>query len=448
MLISKLLVVVLIASIPIIPALVIWQQRTLWQYNTNGTANAVAISSDGSIVAVGVQTGTKGGEVFLFNRAGSLLWSRTIDRAISSISISDNSSYILASGYQLIGSRAMVYENGALYYFSRDGTQLWNYTTSPDTYNRLYPAPIFGSHLSNDGSRVIAQTPFRVFCLDQHGVMLWNYNGTGTDPIHVATSSDASRVAVADAQLRLLNGQGRILWNSTSITNLVQSLVITPDAKYVAVGNAIDGNHGTFYLFNNTGSLLWSRSEDSNPSSIAFSGDESRIVFGTNYHIVSYTIQGDQVWSFSAPPAVLAANLDGSYVLAGLWSDWTQSILVIDGQGQAAWGKPAGEIHGVALSADGSNAVAAAGPPDTGPFSFNSAAVYFLPSPRTLVADTGSLYSTLYFIPTIDIIPAASLFLIIPVVGLVLIIVKWWLKTRHHNNKPPTGEMPSLTTRQ
>jgi hypothetical protein len=439
-------VVVLVASLPIIPVLVIWQQRPLWQYNTSGTANAVAISSDGSVVAVGVQTGTKGGEVLLFDRAGSLLWSRTIDRAISSISISDNASYIVASGFQLIGSAGIFYENGAVYYFGRDGTQLWNYTTSPDVYSRDFSLPIFGSHLSDDGSRVIAQTAFSVFCLDQHGMMLWNYNSTGTNLIHVATSSDASRVAVADAQLRLLSGQGRTLWNSTRITNLVQSLVITPDAKYVAVGTAIDGNHGTLYLFNNTGSLLWSRAEDSNPSSIAFSGDESRIVFGTNYHIVSYTIQGDQVWSFSAPPAVLAANLDGSYVLAGLWSDWTQSILVIDGQGQVVWGKPAGEIHGVALSADGSNVVVAGGPPDTGPFSFNSAAVYCLPSPRTLVANTGSLYSTLYFIPTIDIIPAASLFLLIPVAGLVLIIVKWWLKTQHHNKEPPIGEMPSLTT--
>ena len=437
---------VLIASLPIIPALVIWQQRPLWQYNTSGTANAVAISSDGSIVAVGVQTGTKGGEVLLFNRAGSLLWSRTIDRAINSISISDNASYIVASGFQLIGSAGIFYENGVVYYFGRDGTQFWNYTTSPNVYSRNFPPPIFGSHLSNDGSRVIAQTPFSVFCLDQHGKMLWNYNGTSGNLIHVTASSDASRVAVADTQLRLLSGQGRILWNSTSITSLIQSLVITPDAKYVAVGSAIDGNHGTLYLFNNTGGLLWSRVEDSNPSSIAFSGDESRIVFGTNYHIVSYTIQGDQAWSFSAPPAVLAANLDGSYVLAGLWSDWTQSILLINGQGQVAWGKPAGEIHGVALSADGSKAVVAAGPPDTGPFSSNSAAVYFLPSPRTLVADTGSLYSTLYFFPTIDIIPAASLFLIIPVAGLVLIIIKWWLKTRHQNKEPPTGEMPSLTT--
>jgi len=444
-LISKLLVMVLIASLPIIPALVFWQQRPLWQYNTSGTANAVAISNDGSIVAVGVQTGTKSGEVLLFNRAGSLLWSRTIDRAISSISISDNASYIVASGFQLIGSAAMIYENGAVYYFSRDGTQLWNYTTSPDVYSRDFPPPIFGSHLSNDGSRVIAQTPFSVFCLDQHGKMLWNYNSTGTNLIHVSTSSDASRVVVADTQLRLLNGQGRILWNSTSISSLVQSLVITPDAKYVAVGTAIDGNHGTLCLFNNTGSLLWSRAEDSNPTSIAFSGDESRIVFGTNYHIVSYTIQGDQVWSFSAPPAVLAANLDGSYVLAGLWSDWTQSILVIDGKGQVVWGKPAGEIHGVVLSADASNGVVSAGPPDTGPFSFNSAAVYFLPSPRTLVADTGSLYFILYFIPTIDIIPAASLFLTIPVAGLVLIIVKRQLKNRHHNYEPPTGETPSPT---
>src|SRR5438132_9235248 len=171
-------------------------------------------------------------------------------------------------------------------------------------------------------------------------MMLWNYNGTSTNLIHVATSSDASRVAVADTQLRLLSGQGRILWNSSIITNLVQSMVITPDAKYVAVGTAIDGNHGTLYLFNSTGSLLWSRVEDSNPSSIAFSGDESRIVFGTNYQIVSYTIQGDRVWSLPAPPAVLAANLDGSYVLAGLWSDWHQSILVINSQGQVAWGNP------------------------------------------------------------------------------------------------------------
>ncbi|HYU56394.1 MAG TPA: hypothetical protein VEL71_09285 [Candidatus Dormibacteraeota bacterium] len=58
-------------------------------------------------MAVGVQTGTKGGEILLFNHAGSLLWSRTIDRAISSISISDNASYIVASGFQLIGSAAM-----------------------------------------------------------------------------------------------------------------------------------------------------------------------------------------------------------------------------------------------------------------------------------------------------------------------------------------------------
>jgi len=71
-LIGKLLVVVLIASLLIIPVLVIWRQRPLWQYNTSGTANAVAISSDGSMVAVGVQTGTKGGEVLLFNRADSI----------------------------------------------------------------------------------------------------------------------------------------------------------------------------------------------------------------------------------------------------------------------------------------------------------------------------------------------------------------------------------------
>ncbi|HVH15030.1 MAG TPA: hypothetical protein VNA15_04850 [Candidatus Angelobacter sp.] len=112
--ISRLLivVVVLLASLPVIPVLVLWQQRPLWQYNTNGTANAVAMSSDGSYVAVGAQTGSRGGGVLFFNRAGPLLWSRTVDRAISSVSISDNASYILVSGFQLSSSPAMFYENG------------------------------------------------------------------------------------------------------------------------------------------------------------------------------------------------------------------------------------------------------------------------------------------------------------------------------------------------
>ncbi|HVH15029.1 MAG TPA: hypothetical protein VNA15_04845 [Candidatus Angelobacter sp.] len=86
--------------------------------------------------------------------------------------------------------------------------------------------------------------------------MLWTYSRASPSLLHVDISSDASRVVVADAQLRLLSGQGIILWNSTSITNLVESLVITQDAKYVAVGTAIDGNHGTLSLFNNTGNLL------------------------------------------------------------------------------------------------------------------------------------------------------------------------------------------------
>src|SRR6266516_1235232 len=142
-------------------------------------------------------------------------------------------------------------------------------------YSRDFPPPIFGSHLSNDGSRVIVQTLFSVFCLDQHGKMLWNYNGTGTNPIHVATSSDASHVAVTDTQLRLLNGQGRILWNSTSITNLVQSLIVSPDAKYVAVGTAMDGHPRPLSLSNNTGSPPWSRADDRNPPSTPFYAHQS-----------------------------------------------------------------------------------------------------------------------------------------------------------------------------
>ena len=425
-------IAIILALVMIIPVLALWQQNPLWQYTTNGTTNAVAISSDGSYLATGVQTGQNSGRILLFNRAGTLLWSRTVDRAISSISLSNNGSYIAASGFQLVGTApaAVIYENGAVYYFSRDGTQLWNYTTPFDQLNGDRP-PIFGLQLSSDGSRTIAETPSSILCFDYRGQILWNYNSTTRGLIHMAASSNASYVALFDTQLRLLNGQGKTLWNYSGVLNLVQSLVITPDARYVAVGTAIDGTHGSLYLFNNTGNVLWSRSADSNPLPIAFSGDENTIVIGTNYHIIAYSIQGSQLWSYSAPPAnALAVTSDGSYTLAGLWADWQQSILILNSQGHVVWGKPAGEIHDVVISSDGSYAAVAAGPSDTGPFSFNSAAVYFIPSPRAVVTNTGSIYSLLYFTSTLDIIPTASIFLVIPVAYPVIIITRKRLRIR------------------
>ena len=135
----------------------------------------------------------------------------------------------------------------------------------------------------------------------------------------------------------------------------------------------------------------------------------------------------------------MAVSSDGSYVLVGLWADWQQTILILNNQGHVGWGKDAGTIHQVALSLDDSYAAIAAGPSDTGTFSANSAAIYFLPGSRTTTANTGTSYSLLYFIPTLAIVPPASVLPAIPVASVVIIDRRKRSKMRVQNTEDPAA---------
>ena len=155
---------------------------------------------------------------------------------------------------------------------------------------------------------------------------------------------------------------------------------------------------------------------------------------------MGYNIQGSVIWTYNGASAgSMAVSSDGSYVLAGLWADWQQTILILNNQGHVVWGKDAGTIHQVALSADDSYAAIAAGPSDTGTFSANSATIYFLPGPRTTTANTGTSYSLLYFIPTLAIVPPASVLPVIPVASVVIIDRRKRSKMRVQNTEDPAA---------
>ena len=445
---NRLLLGATLSLFAIAPIVAVLQQGVLWQHSTNGAANSIALSSNGSYVAVGLQTGPASGSIQLYNKAGLLLWTRSVDRAIAAISISANGSYIVAGGYQLIGAYG-IYENGAVYFYDRSGTSLWNYTAGY-TQNGDFHVPIFQVQLSTDGSRVLGTTQSSILCFDNRGKLLWSHNATSTQFIRTAISSNASYVAVADYypgsgyppnQLHMFNSQGRILWNSSAVTDGIDSVAMSRDGKYLAVGSGPSGENGTLYLYNNAGSLVWSRHVNSPPFSTAISGDDSTIVIGTNWGAIGYSIQGNVIWTYNQAPAQsMAVSSDGSYVLAGLWADWQQSILILNNQGHVSWGKDAGTIHQVALSADDSYAAIAAGPSDTGTLSSNSATIYFLPGPRTTTANTGTSYSILYFIPTLAIVPPASVLPAIPVASVIIFDRRKQSKTKRQNTEAPNKD--------
>ena len=185
---------------------------------------------------MGLQTGPASGSIQLYNKAGLLLWTRTVDWAIGSISISANGSYIVAGGYQLIG-RLGVYENGGIFFYDRNGTQLWNYTAGYDQSGQ-FRLPIFQVQLSSDGSTVVGATQSSALLFDDHGTLLWSHNATLGQFVRVSGSSNESYVAVADYypgsgyppnQVLLFNRQGTKLRNSSAVTDGIDGFAMSHD---------------------------------------------------------------------------------------------------------------------------------------------------------------------------------------------------------------------------
>jgi len=411
----KVLIVVLCVAILLaVPVLALWQQWGLWRYTTYGTTNSVAISSEGSYLAVGVQSGAQSGKILLFDKAGALLWTHDTDRVIGSVAISADGSYIAAGGYQLIGPPGF-YENGILYYLARDGSLLWNYTTGPSPNSGSLNVPIFGIGLSSDGTKIIANTGYNILFLNNNGQVQWTHLSSGVIT-HTVVSLDGTYVATVDDRARAFDTQGRSLWNSSIIPPTVQNIAMSRDGRYLAVDEEISPNNATMYLYNKTGALLRTQAFNSPPFSITFSADDSTMVLATGYSIMSFDTGGRSLWNMTLPSSggsSVAVTPDGSYVLVGLWGDWGQTILVLDNHGSIVWGKPVGLVHQVVLSSDGSFGAVAAGPPGGGPFSIGSGSIYFLPGPKALAKDTGSVYSMLYpgqntgLIPPAILLPAA-----------------------------------------
>jgi len=102
----------------------------LWTFGTSGTINSLAVSENGSYVAVGEGFNGSGGAILLFNGRGSLLWERQTDRIIEDVAISDNGSRILANGFQILPGPAGVFANSEVYALDSNGSLLWTRTSS------------------------------------------------------------------------------------------------------------------------------------------------------------------------------------------------------------------------------------------------------------------------------------------------------------------------------
>lgn len=387
------------------------QETLVWRHSTYGSANSVAISSDGSYEVATLETGTRSGKVLFFNKAGSMLWEHDFDRIISSCAISSDGSYVVAGGYQLIGV-AGVYSNGAVYFFDRSGALLWNLTTGSD--------PVFSVAITRNGSRIAVDLVSALLYLDKDGRLLWRYDSDGTiGPISMSADGQFLLLSISNImdhnpvmlwKILYLNMQGKVIWNFTGTNAIIEDATISADGKYVVAGASVSGWDGTLYAFNSDGDVLWKIPISSAILPVAISPDDSLVVAGTNWGITAFDNSGMLVWNYTgATASALAISAVGSQVLAGLWQYSGPAILLFSRRGQITWSYPAGPIHQVAVSSDGTYGVIGAGTATLGPYSSTSASVYMVSLSGGGMREhaPSSLTTTIYIAVTVAVSVAA-----------------------------------------
>ena len=273
-------------------ALVACGSESLWSFDTRSPVVELAITPDGSRIAVG--TWSRGeGNVYVLNASGDLLWSFHGDGPIRTLAITPDGSRVAAGT-----------PDGEAYLLNEQGDLLWSF--EDDTIGGGdHEAAINEVAMSADGSRVaVASQSGKVYLLDRWGELLRSLEaGPGARPDHtddafvaVAVTPDGSRTVAGSSNGKVygLGSEGDLLW-TVSRKWWVQTVAITPDGSRVAVG----GNLDELYILDEAGDLLWSFHGDGPIRTLAITPDGSRVVAGTQGG-KAYLLngQGNLLWSF------------------------------------------------------------------------------------------------------------------------------------------------------
>lgn len=389
--------------------------------------------------------------VVLLNKAGSVLWAHN-SSLISAVAISDDGSKVVASGIvtKVINpSPYVANQTGIVYYFDREGDQLWNYSTALH-YVFVPPKsipPFLNVMLSKDGTRVVVDTGSGPLVLDGLGRLLWSYTPNCIStvcPYLTLASADASFIVTVDNKIHAFNGDGLSLWNSSSIPqpDLVNG-VMSKDGKFTLLEwedywNA-QSPQPTLMLLNRSGVDLWNRTLTAPTDTLAISSDDSAIITNSGGRTVALDPQNRVVWnSTQILGAFMAAASDGSFTAAILWPSLGHLVLrILDSSGKKVWGYgDFPEVDALTLSGDGSFLAVATGPHED--LTSNSATVVFLPGPKTLATERSPTYSWFTFEPNTQDSPLLfalpAVFATIPL--LYLLVKKIWESRRPQTLAP------------
>lgn len=266
--IMLLLILILQASF-VISTLPLVSGWVFWKYQTDGTVVSVGVSADGNYTVAG----TDAGSIFLLDGNGSMLWTHHFAVAVKCVAISGNGSRIAVGINE--------YRSGSpdIYLFDNLGNIVWQ----KDLVQGSWPWDVA---ISPDATYIVTGDPNNVFYFyDISGSKIWTYTaGDWVTAVSVSSGGEYAAAGSWDNTMYFLNKSGSLLWKHT-FEDDVDSVSISPEGGYVAAG-APTVEDVFMYLFAKNGSLLLTKPFHISITAVSVSANADRIAVGA-YHRVT-----------------------------------------------------------------------------------------------------------------------------------------------------------------
>jgi WD40 repeat protein len=323
-----------------------------WIYPTGGQDIAsMAISANGSIVAVG----TTAGDVILLDRSGTELWRHTVPGSVL-VAVPPDGSVVLA------GNQEDHYKNkGAIRLYDQNGTRRWFINTGYLT----------GIGISADAKRIAAgvQTG-EVFIVDAQGkttVVPAESDTVMAEDFFV--SPDGSTAGYTKHMInnlyvtpepRLviinLNNRGRRTFDAH------EEVLAFPANGSQVIGGLAEGTAGSISLYWRNGTIIWTKETGAvSDVAISASGDRAAGTSWSGLYLFNGTANGSRLLLPREDLSSVSMSRNGTYIATGSRDgtvyllNWTGSVLWSHWNG----GTIPGQILDVGIAAEGSAVVSA-----------------------------------------------------------------------------------------
>jgi HEAT repeat protein/outer membrane protein assembly factor BamB len=219
----------------------VWSHQLKEDNFLPNSVTALDIESDGSTVAVG----SMDKRLILIDPGGTILWQYQLPVEPKAIKFHPEGNYLAVTvGNWLSSDKFMIF------FFDRMGEKMWSKElpgniTAID-FIRSSGNLVLGVRAGDSTSTAVTM----LFCLDQTGSVIWNYNlGDNFNPLINTTSENI--VVALGKNLAVLTVTGNVLWKRRlpGISSNITSLAVAEKGNIITV---LDG-YNNLYIFNSKG---------------------------------------------------------------------------------------------------------------------------------------------------------------------------------------------------